>query len=169
MVSGQSRWAKALLSGVVGATTLTVIHETARRLRGDAPRMDTLGRRSLIRAIEAAGGEAPSEDQLQVSAGRGPPGATRLHYALVGLGRPSGSLTRGAALGAAAGLGAVVLPPSLGLGHRPGGPHGPDGRDDVRQARPAVSPRARWTAGWPAIGRLRGWGRVPDDSDEADE
>jgi hypothetical protein len=43
-----------------------------------------------------------------------------LYYALVGVGGPSGALARGAALGALAGLGAVALPPLMGLGHRPG-------------------------------------------------
>jgi hypothetical protein len=42
-----------------------------------------------------------------------------LYYALVSLGRPRHIYLRGACLGALAGLGAVVLPPWLGLGERP--------------------------------------------------
>jgi hypothetical protein len=120
MNEGGSRWANALLSGLAGATALTVIHESARRIRGDAPRMDTLGRRSIARGMEAAGLEPPADDRLQVAALAGDVVSNSLYYSLIGLGGPSGSLARGAALGAVAGLGAVALPPLMGLGHRPG-------------------------------------------------
>src|SRR4051812_34219271 len=116
----ESRWANAFLSGLVGATTLTLLHESVRRLRPDAPRMDTLGRRALASGMEAVGMEVPAGDRLQAAALAGDLTSNTLYYALVGLGRPSGALARGAALGAAAGLGAVALPPLLGLGHRPG-------------------------------------------------
>jgi hypothetical protein len=79
------RWAHALRSGLVGAATLTVIHESVRRLRPDAPRMDMLGRRAISRGMAVVGAEPPDEDRFQ----------------------------------AAAGLEAVVLPPLMGLGHRP--------------------------------------------------
>src|SRR3954447_15725611 len=116
----ESRWTKALLSGMVGATSLTLLHESVRRLRSDAPRMDTLGRRALASGMKAVGMEVPEEERLQVAALAGDLTTNTLYYALVGLGDSEGSLARGAALGAAAGLGAVALPPLLGLGHRPG-------------------------------------------------
>ena len=120
MNEGGTRWGNALLSGLVGATALTLIHETARRVRHDAPRMDTLGRRSLAAGLEAAGAEVPDEGRLQAASLAGDLVTNSFYFALVGLGKPSGSIARGAALGAAAGLGAVVLPPLMGLGHRPG-------------------------------------------------
>jgi hypothetical protein len=52
----------ALVSGLAGAAALTVLHETVRRVRHDAPRVDTLGRRAIARGLEAAGLEAPPED-----------------------------------------------------------------------------------------------------------
>ena len=116
----ESRWANALMSGLVGATALTIIHETVRRLRSDAPRMDTLGRRAIARSMEAAGIEPPGKDGLQATALAGDMVSNALYYSLVGLGKPSGSLARGAALGAVAGLGAVALPPMIGLGSKPG-------------------------------------------------
>jgi len=82
--------------------------------------MDTLGRRALASGMESVGMEVPADDQLQPMALAGDLTTNTLYYALVGLGKPSGALARGAALGAAAGFGAVVLPPLLGLGHRPG-------------------------------------------------
>lgn len=108
----------ALVSGLAGAAALTVLHETVRRVRHDAPRVDTLGRRAIARGLEAAGLEAPPEDRLQAVALGGDIVANTLYYSLACLGRPS--LARGAALGAAAGLGSLVLAPLMGLGSRPG-------------------------------------------------
>src|SRR4051812_22056230 len=108
----------ALLSGLAGAAALTVLHETVRRVRSDAPRMDTLGRRAIAKGLEAAGLETPPEDQLQAVALGGDVVANTLYYSLACLGKPS--LARGAVLGAAAGLGALFLAPLMGLGSRPG-------------------------------------------------
>src|SRR4051795_12614018 len=93
-----SRWTNALLSGVVGATALTLLHESVRRLRPDAPRMDTLGRRALASGMESVGMEVPAGDQLQAAALAGDLATNTLYYALVGLGKPSGSFARGAVL-----------------------------------------------------------------------
>jgi hypothetical protein len=108
----------ALLSGLAGAVALTVLHETVRRIRPDAPRMDRLGRRAIARGMGAVGLETPPEDRLQAVAMGGDIVANTLYYSLACLGRPS--LARGAALGAAAGVGALVLAPLMGLGSRPG-------------------------------------------------
>jgi hypothetical protein len=109
----------ALVSGLAGAVALTLIHETARRVLPDAPRMDTLGRRALARGFEALGREPPRRDALQGLALAGDLASNTLYYALVGVGGAAGAAVRGAVLGAAAGVGAVVLPPRMGLGRRP--------------------------------------------------
>ncbi|QEH34991.1 hypothetical protein OJF2_35360 [Aquisphaera giovannonii] len=119
MNGGIPGWSKALLSGLVGASVVTLIHETVRRVHPDAPRMDTLGRRAIASGLEAAGMEVPPEDELQAAALGGDIVSNALYYSLVGLGSPAGTLARGVGLGAAAGLGAVALPPVLGLGGRP--------------------------------------------------
>ena len=111
----------ALLSGLVGSVTVNLIHETARRVLPEAPRMDTYGRRALARGFEAAGIEPPPRDELQGLALAGDLATNALYYALVGVGSPTRPVLRGAILGAAAGIGAVVLPPYLGLGRRPRG------------------------------------------------
>jgi hypothetical protein len=80
--------------------------------------MDVYGRRAIARGMEAAGLEPPPEDRLQAVALGGDLVSNTLYYSLVGLGPPS--IARGAALGAVAGVGAVVLPPFMGLGVRPG-------------------------------------------------
>ncbi len=110
-----------LLSGLAGAIIITLIHETARRTVDEAPRMDTLGRRALARGMEAVGIEPPPRDELQALAFAGDIVSNTIYFALVGVGSPEHALLRGVVLGGAAGLGAVVLPPHLGLGHRPRG------------------------------------------------
>ena len=83
--------------------------------------MDTYGRRSIARGLELAGVTPPSKDTLQGLALAGDLVTNSLYYALVGVGSPdpASALLRGAALGAAAGIGAVVLPPLIGLGSAP--------------------------------------------------
>ncbi len=112
---------ESFLSGLAGAVILTLIHETARRTVEDAPRMDTLGRRSLARGMAAVGIEPPPHEDLQAMAFAGDIASNTIYFALVGVGSPEHALLRGAVLGGAAGLGAVVLPPYLGLDHRPRG------------------------------------------------
>ena len=107
---------KALGSGFAGAVALTAIHETVRRVSPDAPRMDVLGMRAIAKSLRAAGAEPPEEDTLFNITLAGDVLSNSLYYSLVGLGDPRGAVARGALLGLAAGLGAVLLPGPLGLG-----------------------------------------------------
>lgn len=107
---------KALGSGFAGAVALTAIHETVRRVSPDAPRMDVLGMRAIAKSLRAAGADVPDEDTLFNVTLAGDIAANSLYYALVGLGAPRHAAARGALLGLAAGLGAVLLPGPLGLG-----------------------------------------------------
>jgi hypothetical protein len=120
--SSASNVMSVLGSGLAGAVALNAIHETVRRIRpDDAPRMDTYGRRAIARGMEAAGVEPPSQGTLQGLALAGDLLTNSLYYALVGVGSPTPgeALLRGAALGSAAGIGAIVLPPLMGLGSAP--------------------------------------------------
>jgi hypothetical protein len=110
---------EALAGGAAGAAVLTLVHQTARRVVPDAPRMDVLGRRALAAGVRAAGAEPPSGAQLQAAALAGDLVANTAYYSLVGVGGAGGALARGGLLGLAAGLGAVFLPGPLGLGTRP--------------------------------------------------
>ena len=109
---------KALGSGLAGAVALTLVHETARRLRDDAPRMDVLGMRAIAKTLHAADVEQP-DVELRDLALAGDLAANSLYYSLVGFGKREDALLCGAALGLAAGLGAVTLPGPLGLGLQP--------------------------------------------------
>ena len=107
---------KAMGSGFAGALALTAIHEAVRRVSPDAPRMDVLGMRAIAKSLRAAGAETPDEDTLFGVTLAGDIASNSLYYALVGMGDPKNAVARGALLGLAAGLGAVLLPGPLGLG-----------------------------------------------------
>lgn len=106
----------ALGGGLAGAVALTAIHETARRIFQDAPRMDVLGMRAIAKSLRAAGAEPPPEDELFSVTMAGDIVSNALYYSVAGLGDPRHAPARGAALGLAAGVGAVLLPGPLGLG-----------------------------------------------------
>ena len=104
----------ALVSGVAGAFTLTLIHETARNYLPNAPRMDVLGMRAIARGMYHLNQRPPEENKLFQYSMVGDIVSNSLYYTLVGTGR--GAWWRGATLGLAAGIGGVVLPGPLGLG-----------------------------------------------------
>lgn len=112
--------ARALTSGVAGALVLTGLHEVARRLLPHAPRMDVIGERALSRSLGALGYRPPRGNRLYGATLAGELFSNALYYSVVGAARRSRSLRTGLLLGFAAGLGAVLLPPILGLGTPPG-------------------------------------------------
>ena len=57
-------WSSALAAGVCGAVALTALHQLARRVTDDAPRMDVLGERAIARTVRAAGGTLPMQPTL---------------------------------------------------------------------------------------------------------
>jgi hypothetical protein len=77
--------------------------------------MDVLGERAIAKVLRAAGAATPEED-LHPAALVGDLLSNTAYYSLVGLGGPEGAVERGALLGLAAGLGALLLPGPLGLG-----------------------------------------------------
>jgi len=118
-----SRWQRlrpALLGGLAGAVTVTLLNEVVRRQMPHAPRMDVIGERALSGALDAAGVEPPRGDALYRWTMLGDLVSNTLYYSLVGVGARRGGWARGGALGLAAGLGAVYLPEPLGLGRQPG-------------------------------------------------
>jgi hypothetical protein len=113
---------RTLASGVAGAVALNLVHETARRTIPHAPRMDVIGRRGIAKTAYALGAEPPHGNRLQAAALAGDLVSNSLYYSLIGLGsdRRRATWRRGLLLGLAAGLGAVFLPPVMGLGRQPG-------------------------------------------------
>ena len=113
------RYLRALGPGLVGSLSLTLIHEGARRVLQHPPRMDVLGKRSLKKGFRWLGLRPAHGRRLHRQSLAGDLISNSLFYSLVAMGRPKHPYLRGAILGALAGLGAVVLPPYLGLGRRP--------------------------------------------------
>lgn len=109
----------ALQSGMAGAIALTAVHEIARRQCEDAPRMDILGQRAIEKISDMAFGDHPTGEDMQELSLAGDVAANSLYYSLVGAGDREGAVARGALLGLAAGVGAVILPGPLGLGTDP--------------------------------------------------
>lgn len=110
----------SVLSGVAGAVALTAVHQAARMMTDKAPQMDVLGMRAIARGTGAPGTTDESGDVdahrnpgLYKAALAGDLLANSAYYSL------ATTWTRGAILGLAAGIGALVLPQRMGLGEPP--------------------------------------------------
>jgi hypothetical protein len=104
----------SLISGAAGAAALTAVHQAARAITDNAPRMDVVGMRALSRGAEAGGAEASNTHTgLYRATLAGDLIVNSAYYSL------ATNYTRGAALGLLAGVGALVLPQKLGLGAPP--------------------------------------------------
>lgn len=109
----------ALASGLAGATALTAVHEIARQIIPDAPRMDVVGMRGIARLCRLAGREPPDTDQLYGITMAGDVISNGIYYAAVPGNSRAATWMRAVTLGLAAGIGAVLLPEPLGLGKPP--------------------------------------------------
>ena len=110
---------KTLASGLIGSATLTAVHQGAQRFIPNAPHVDAIGRRAVARGIRAFGGTPPRGRRLHNTAHVGDLVSNALYYGLMEVGRPRNRVARGAILGLIGGLGAVFLPPRMGLGRQP--------------------------------------------------
>lgn len=113
-------------SGLVGAVALTAAHEALRKNQPVSPRMDVLGMRALKKLGSAVGLNPGRGRELRRNALVFDLATNAAWFGLVAPGRRP--ITRGLVLGLLAGLGAVALPPMLGLGR------GPRGRTKIIQA-----------------------------------
>ncbi len=109
----------AIGGGIAGAAALTLIHETVRKFDEDAPRMDLLGMEAIEKTLKNADVPVPDGDSLFKITMAGDIISNSLYYSLAGIGKEEHSIVRGAALGFAAGFGAVYLPKPLGLKEAP--------------------------------------------------
>ncbi|ADB40519.1 hypothetical protein [Spirosoma linguale] len=110
---------QSLGSGLAGACALTALHETARQFIPEAPRADILGMRAIKKVMASVNEEPPADDELHDWALGGDVVSNMLYYSLIGLAKPENAVLTGAALGLAAGVGAVALPGPMGLGTAP--------------------------------------------------
>src|ERR1700694_48088 len=108
----------ALGGGLAGACAVSLIHETVRRIVPEAPRMDLLGMNAISKGLRAAGYERPGREQLFTWALAGDIISNAFYYSLAGIGQEKNVWLKSAALGFAAGAGAVLLPGPLGLNEK---------------------------------------------------
>jgi hypothetical protein len=101
-VSGPAAWARTLAAGAGGALALNAVHETVRRVRPDAPRMDVLGMRALARILGVMRIRPPRPPQLRRWALAGDLAANSLFYALLLGAHPARPWLRAVAGGALA-------------------------------------------------------------------
>ena len=112
-------WMRALAAGAVGALTLTAVHQLAKRVSSNAPRMDVLGERAIARSVEALRRTPPAQPALHRWALAGDLLANSAYYSLIACGREPRVWARAVPLGLAAGVGALLVPQPMGLGHPP--------------------------------------------------
>jgi hypothetical protein len=105
----------ALGGGLAGACAVTLLHETARKVVPNAPRMDLLGMNALTKGLKIIGASTPRERQLYSWSLAGDLISNSIFYSIAGIEKIDNTLAKGAALGLAAGLGAVLLPKPMGL------------------------------------------------------
>ncbi len=111
---------RAVVSGFAGACMMTLAHQTARKLTPNAPRLDVLGMRAIVRALRGLDQTPPQGKDLYNLAFVADLASNTALFTLVGVGDADNALAKGALLGAGVGLATATLPPALGLGHQPG-------------------------------------------------
>lgn len=108
-----------LIGGFAGALVLNVVHETARQFLKKAPRVDIIGKEALNKGLSKANQPILSGRKLYLSTLGADIAGNALYYSLAGVGSDKNLFLRGAALGFAAGLGALTLTEKIGLDDRP--------------------------------------------------
>ncbi|MGZ5243750.1 MAG: hypothetical protein ACXWW0_07635 [Bacteroidia bacterium] len=105
----------AIVGGFAGACALTLLHETLKRIDPDAPRMDLLGMDALTASLNLTNNSTAENDELFRYAMTADILCNSLYYSLAGAAKSDKTFMAGSLLGAAAGIGAVILPGPLGL------------------------------------------------------
>src|SRR5687768_2580606 len=100
----------AFAGGLAGACALTVVHELVRKADSQAPRADKLGMQAIAKTLQKMNKPVPPKKQLHNWSLAGDIVLNSLYYSLTGAGKPKNVFLRGAVLGLASGLGALLLP-----------------------------------------------------------
>jgi hypothetical protein len=107
------KFAKAIVSGLIGTGFAALLHRGAREVYPEAPRADILGIRIWSKMLRKADIERPSRKGLYWIMVADTMVSGSLYYGLVGAGTRRGSWARGALLGTVSGLAGIALPPML--------------------------------------------------------
>lgn len=106
---------KGTIGGLAGACALTLLNEGVKKLDKDAPKMDLLGMNAVARLMKGNSLVTQAADKLFPIALAGDLVSNSLYYSMAESGDRKSTLVRGTLLGIAAGLGAVLLPKTLGI------------------------------------------------------
>jgi hypothetical protein len=110
---------KSTIGGLAGAAALTLLNEGAKKIDKDAPRIDLLGMNAVAKVMKGNDIIAQTAGALFPVALAGDLVSNSLYYSMADTGENKTTLIRGAMLGLAAGLGAVLLPKTFGLNDDP--------------------------------------------------
>jgi hypothetical protein len=113
------KYAKALISGLIGTGTAALLHRGAREVYPEAPRVDILGIRIWSKMLRKADIERPSKRGLYWITAADAAISGSLFYGMVGLGSRRGSLARGAMLGTISGAAGIALPSVMNVPSEP--------------------------------------------------
>ena len=98
---------------------MTAVHQAAKAAVPHAPRVDVIGRRAIARPLMAMNISPPRGQALQNTALAFDLISNTAYYALLGRSEPKHLWRNAWLLGLVAGVGAVALPPVMGLGSKP--------------------------------------------------
>lgn len=110
-------YGKSLLSGLLGATAVTILNEGIRRVYSKAPHLEKLGMDAAGKTLTAAGIEKPTKSELYWGTMAADIVSNALYYSIISLAsrHRNGRWLLGAGIGLVAGAGAVMLPEPLNL------------------------------------------------------
>jgi len=111
--------ASSIMGGIAGAIALNVLHQTVKQFDHEAPRVDLIGEEALSKGMEAMNLTPPTGTALFTATLIGDLISNGLYYSLIGSGKRKNLLLRGAAIGIAAGAGALTLTEPMGLSDAP--------------------------------------------------
>jgi hypothetical protein len=109
----------SIIGGIAGAVALNILHQAVKMFDHDAPRVDLVGEEALTKGMEAMNLTPPTGNALFVATLAGDVLSNALYFSTIGFGKKKYLLLRGAAIGAAAGIGALTLTEPLGLSDAP--------------------------------------------------
>ncbi len=118
MIRRERSWLGIAAAGLAGAGALTLLQLWARENVKGSPRLDRVGSKLLSKSLKKVGLTPPRGKELERAALYSDLVTNSLFFGALVAGKRFGVLRRGLFWGAAAGLGAIVLAPKLGLSRR---------------------------------------------------
>lgn len=112
----------ALPAGMIGTSIITLLHESARQVFPNTPRVELMGERAIKKFVLGPFNLSVSEKTLYGLSMAGDLIYNSLSYAsIVGLGKQDKKsvVARAAASGLAIGVATWIIPPKVGLGQQP--------------------------------------------------